>query len=73
MATRELGQDRLIGLELGHYLIAEKIGAGGMGEVYRAHDTHLDREVAIKVIAPGTLSDESSRKRFVKKHWPYPS
>ena len=67
MARRELGPDRLIGLELGHYLIAEKVGEGRMGEVYRAHDAHLDREVAIKVLPPGTLSDESSRKRFRKE------
>jgi pentatricopeptide repeat protein len=38
-----------------------------MGEVYRAQDEHLDREVAIKVLPPGTLSDESSRKRFHKE------
>lgn len=49
---------------LGHYHILEKIGAGGMGEVFRAHDEHLDREVAIKVLTPGTLGDESAHKRF---------
>lgn len=38
-----------------------------MGEVYRAQDEHLDREIAIKVLPPGTLSDESSRKRFRKE------
>jgi serine/threonine protein kinase/tetratricopeptide (TPR) repeat protein len=67
MASRELAQDRLIGFELGHYRILEKIGAGGMGEVYRSRDEHLDREVAIKVLPPGTLSDASSRKRFRKE------
>ncbi len=67
MAGRALGQDFLVGSELGHYRIIEKIGAGGMGEVYRARDEHLDRDVAIKVLAPGTLTDESARKRFHKE------
>jgi len=52
---------------LSHYRILEQIGAGGMGSVYRAHDEHLDREVAIKVLPPGTLGDEPARKRFRKE------
>ena len=64
MASRALGQDLLVGFELGHYRIAEKIGAGGMGEVYRASDEHLARDVAIKVLPPGTLTDASARKHF---------
>jgi len=59
--------DPLIGQTLRHYKILEKIGAGGMGEVYRAQDEHLDRAVAIKVLPAGTLSDDSSRKRFRKE------
>jgi eukaryotic-like serine/threonine-protein kinase len=67
MASRASGQDLLVGMELGHYRIAEKIGAGGMGEVYRARDQHLARDVAIKVLPPGTLTDESARKHFHKE------
>ena len=54
----------LVGQKLGHYHIEEKIGSGGMGQVYRAHDEHLDREVAIKVLPPSVLEDEHARHRF---------
>jgi len=54
----------MIGQTLGHYQILAKIGAGGMGEVYRAHDEQLDRDVALKVLPSGTLADEAARKRF---------
>lgn len=57
-------QDSLIGLEFGHYRILEKIGSGGMGVVYRGYDAHLEREVAIKVLNPGTVADDLARKRF---------
>ncbi len=67
MANDAVGQDTLIGQTLGRYRIVEKIGAGGMGEVYRARDEHLARDVAVKVLPPGTLGDESARRRFHKE------
>lgn len=57
----------MIGYTLGHYRILERIGAGGMGEVYRAHDQHLNRSVAIKVLPAGMLSDPAARGRFRKE------
>jgi eukaryotic-like serine/threonine-protein kinase len=54
----------LIGQVLGHYRLLEQIGAGGMGIVYRARDLQLERDVAIKVLPAGTLSDEAARGRF---------
>ncbi|MGB9072483.1 MAG: protein kinase [Terriglobales bacterium] len=67
MASRASGQDSLVGSELGHYRIVEKIGAGGMGEVYRARDQHLDCDVAIKVLPPRTSTDDSAHKHFRKE------
>lgn len=64
MTSEVSAHDPLIGQALGHYRILERIGSGGMGVVYRAHDEHLDREVAIKVLPLGTLADEPARRRF---------
>jgi TolB-like protein/Tfp pilus assembly protein PilF/predicted Ser/Thr protein kinase len=54
----------ILGRTVSHYRIIEMIGAGGMGVVYRAHDEHLDRDVALKFLPPGALGDEDARKRF---------
>jgi TolB-like protein/tRNA A-37 threonylcarbamoyl transferase component Bud32/Tfp pilus assembly protein PilF len=54
----------MIGQTLGHYRILEQVGAGGMGIVYRAHDDQLDRDVALKILPPKTVTEEASRRRF---------
>ena len=54
----------MIPQKISHYAVREEIGAGGMGVVYRAHDEQLDRDVALKVLPPGTLSNEKARQRF---------
>src|SRR4029077_10393843 len=54
----------IVGQLLGHYRVLEQIGAGGMGMVFRASDEQLERDVAIKVLPPGTLADEAAPKRF---------
>jgi len=53
-----------IGDLLGHYRILELIGQGGMGVVFRARDEQLDRDVALKILPPGTFPTENARKRF---------
>lgn len=64
MAGRATLETNLAGATLGHYRVLEKIGAGGMGEVYRANDEHLQRDVALKILAAGALGDDSARQRF---------
>ncbi len=55
------------GTAVGHYKIIEKIGAGGMGEVYLAEDTELKRQVALKFLPPHLCQDEACRKRFTRE------
>src|SRR5262245_25071199 len=56
-----------VGTRLGPYEIQSAIGAGGMGEVYRARDTRLDRTIAVKVLTPGLAADPDFRARFERE------
>ena len=55
----------MIGEMLDRYRIESKLGEGGMGVVYKAHDTHLDRAVAIKVLPTDKVADPVRKQRFV--------
>src|SRR5499433_3220523 len=55
------------GARLGPYEIVAPLGAGGMGEVYRARDTRLDRTVAVKVLPARTAASPEARQRFERE------
>jgi TolB-like protein/tetratricopeptide (TPR) repeat protein/tRNA A-37 threonylcarbamoyl transferase component Bud32 len=57
----------VVGQTLGHYRIQARIGAGGMGEVYRARDTRLDRDVALKLLPADSFADAAARARLVRE------
>ncbi|MBI3473437.1 MAG: protein kinase [Candidatus Solibacter usitatus] len=57
----------MVGRTIAHYQIEEKLGEGGMGVVYKARDTHLDRIVAIKVIRPDAVANPERKRRFVQE------
>lgn len=56
--------DSMVGKTLAHFRILEPLGEGGMAVVYRARDSHLERDVAIKILTPSILTDEEGRRRF---------
>src|SRR6516165_2428948 len=57
----------MVGRTLLHYEILEKLGEGGMGAVYKARDTHLDRFVALKILPAERVADADRKRRFVQE------
>ena len=69
----DTGTSSLVGRRLGTYQVEARLGAGGMGEVYRARDTKLGRDVAIKILPRAFTSDQigwgvSSAKRCTRRY-----
>ena len=61
------GAVSVVGQNISHYKIIEKIGQGGMVEVFLAHDTSLDRKVALKFLPEKLQQDSTARKRFLRE------
>ena len=57
----------MLGHTISHYTIEEKLGEGGMGVVYKALDTRLDRFVAMKVLPADKVSDPERKRRFIQE------
>ena len=63
----EGGDSSLVGRQLGPHHLVSLVGAGGMGDVYRAHDSKLGRDVAIKVLKHDVIGDPDRKRRFVQE------
>lgn len=59
--------ESIVGQTVSHYAFLEKLGAGGMGEIYKARDSRLNRVVAVKVLSPGRTRDPERRRRFIQE------
>jgi serine/threonine-protein kinase len=57
----------IVGRVISHYQFLEKLGAGGMGDIYRAHDARLNRFVAVKVLSSANAGDPERRRRFIQE------
>jgi serine/threonine protein kinase len=57
----------MTGKTLGHYTVLETLGEGGMGVVYKARDTRLNRFVALKVLTPDRVADPNRKRRFIQE------
>ena len=57
----------MVGTTISHYKVLEKIGEGGMGEVFLAQDTTLDRKVALKFLPEELEQDSTAKKRFLRE------
>jgi len=66
-AKRIDGAAPLVGRRIGHYEIQSLLGAGGMGEVYLAHDRELDRRIAVKILPSPFTEDEAQVQRFERE------
>src|ERR1700732_3285265 len=57
----------MLGKTISHYEVVEKLGAGGMGDIYKALDPRLNRSVAIKVLSTANSGDPERRRRFIQE------